>query len=304
MMNQSDDSAAPPQNLSSTVQTVVYTYILIPICLFGILSNLLNLRLYWRMGFTDVINLSFLSLSMSDLCSLIPLIWLSVCANPQVATSDLWFDVNKLRYLTAGWPHVLFTRTTCWTTAFISLERCLCVTLPLKVKIILPRSRSIFILVFIYVFSAAGVAPVYVVNRFSWEFDSVKNRTILTMTHTDERDLVERAAFTFNNISAWTSFVIVVVCTLVTVRQMRRSLSWRRDQVSGSDQPGSSGSRNKRLVKMVLVISILFITLMTPMTVNLTVTVFVSEYSITGRYKQQFVDVSCLIFWLRASIRL
>ena len=300
MLNQSDIDATDDvttQDLSSDVQSVVYSYILIPTCLFGILANLLNLRIYWRLGLSDVINASLLSLSMSDLCSLLPLVWLSVCAHPEVASADLWFDANKLRYLTGGWPHVLFTRVTCWNTAFISLERCLCVTLPLKVKILLPRSRSIVILVVIYIVSAAGVAPVYFVNRLSWEFDSVKNRTVLTMTHTEDRDVVERVAFTFNNLSAWTSFVIVIISTLLTVRQVRKSLTWRRDHVTGgSDQPATSESSNNRLVKMVLVISVLFIALMTPMTLNLTVNTFLPDYSITGRHKGLFVDVSCFIF--------
>lgn len=58
----------------------------------------------------------------------------NVCYNPAFDTLDLGTDPVEFQYLTGAWPHVAFTRVTSWITAFITLERCLCITMPLKVR--------------------------------------------------------------------------------------------------------------------------------------------------------------------------
>ncbi|KAK0056412.1 allatostatin-A receptor, partial [Biomphalaria pfeifferi] len=71
-------------------------------------------------------------LAVSDVGMLGTLVWLNLCFNPLFHNLDLPFDSVEIQYLTAGWPHVVFTQITSWITAFITLERCLCIALPLK----------------------------------------------------------------------------------------------------------------------------------------------------------------------------
>lgn len=70
---------------------------------------------------------------MSDLCCLVTLIWGSVCYSPGLFAADVSFEPLEIAYLSSGIPHTTFTRVTGWITALITLERCLCITAPLKV---------------------------------------------------------------------------------------------------------------------------------------------------------------------------
>lgn len=78
-------------------------------------------------------HLSFAGLAISDLGCLVTIIWTNLCLNPSFNSLDLPFESVGFQYLTSGWPHATFTRVTSWITAFITLERCLCITAPLKV---------------------------------------------------------------------------------------------------------------------------------------------------------------------------
>lgn len=80
--------------------------------------------------------LGFSGLAVADLCSLMALIWTNICYAPLIKTADLTFEAEELHYLTSGWPHVAFTRVSSWITAFITFERCICITMPLKVRCI------------------------------------------------------------------------------------------------------------------------------------------------------------------------
>lgn len=74
-----------------------------------------------------------LALSVSDLCCLVTLSLMNIGFTPDVVEADLPFDPKEVVYLVAATPHFTFSRVTSWITAFITMERCLCVLVPLKV---------------------------------------------------------------------------------------------------------------------------------------------------------------------------
>ncbi|CAG5114702.1 unnamed protein product, partial [Candidula unifasciata] len=113
-------------------QWICFTVVCQSIDIFGTVTNIINSVCFIKQGFKDPINVTLIGLSISDLGCLVTLIWLNICFTPSFQQADLPFDPTGILYLTAGWPHVIFTRVTSWITAFITLERCLCIALPLK----------------------------------------------------------------------------------------------------------------------------------------------------------------------------
>lgn len=75
----------------------------------------------------------YIGLSVSDLGSLTSMILTNVFYTPAVSIEDLPFEPLGVIYLTNALPHLTFARITSWITAFVTLERCLCITAPLKV---------------------------------------------------------------------------------------------------------------------------------------------------------------------------
>ncbi|CAG5130210.1 unnamed protein product, partial [Candidula unifasciata] len=113
-------------------QWIIFTLICQIIDLFGIATNIINIICFVKQGFNDPVNISLLGLALADLGCLITLVWTNICYTPAFSDYDLPFDTIEFQYLTSGMPHTTFTRITGWITAIITLERCLCITMPLK----------------------------------------------------------------------------------------------------------------------------------------------------------------------------
>lgn len=158
--------------------TVIVNYFIIcgTIAFFGIIGNVINLVIFSKLGYNNTMNISLSGIAVSDMCTLIFMIWWDICLNPLFLNSETVILSSEIQYLTAGWPHCLFARITCAITVFITIERCLCVTMPLKVKVVITKSRTVIIIVFIFVSQLMTNIPSYYINYFDWKFFPNKNR--------------------------------------------------------------------------------------------------------------------------------
>ncbi|GFN82106.1 chemosensory receptor b [Plakobranchus ocellatus] len=96
-------------------------------------------------------NISLFGLSISDLFGILTLEWFNLCTNPLFLNTGVPIHPMGFQYATGGWPHVTFTRITCIISVFMAIERCLCITAPLKVKSILTPRRALLVVIGIYV---------------------------------------------------------------------------------------------------------------------------------------------------------
>ncbi|CAG5125465.1 unnamed protein product, partial [Candidula unifasciata] len=71
-------------------------------------------------------------LAISDLGCLLPSVWTNLCYTPAFADLELSFEPSEIQYMTSGATHLALTQVSSWITAAITLERCLCVAMPLK----------------------------------------------------------------------------------------------------------------------------------------------------------------------------
>ncbi|XP_035826913.1 thyrotropin-releasing hormone receptor [Aplysia californica] len=258
------------------------------ISVFGVTANVINIVNFWRQGFADSVNLSLVGLSLSDLGCLLTLIYNNSLMSPWLAFSDVSpFFPFEVQYLTGGWPHVWFTRVTSWITAYIALERCLCIALPLKVKQLLTPFRSRVIILSIFLLTAASIAPVYYTTRLAWRFSEKRNKSLLGLAFTSDREEIDDVILAINNVfSPVASFFTVIGCTVILVVKLNSKAKWRESAVSSMEAVKSG--RDNRVVKMVVTISVIFIVSYTPTTVIFLTVIMVPELSITGRYQNLF----------------
>ncbi|CAG5120766.1 unnamed protein product [Candidula unifasciata] len=124
--------------LSDEASVIVQWVILAVTCqiinIFGTVTNIINILCFTKQGFRDPVNVSFLGLAISDLFCVASLLWTNVCMNPAFNEADLPFEPMEVQFITSGFLHTNFNRVTSCITAFITLERCLCITAPLKVR--------------------------------------------------------------------------------------------------------------------------------------------------------------------------
>ncbi|GFS16251.1 peptide receptor GPCR [Elysia marginata] len=153
--------------------------------IFGVIANILNLLVYARLGFSETIHMSYAALAVSDLCCILSVIWSVFGVTPELqailAGYRFRVDQTQLSNITGGWPHMAFSRTTAFLTSWISLERCLCVILPTRVKVIITRKVTRIVLTAIFIIGCCPVVLAYVELKFERTLDPASNITTLNM---------------------------------------------------------------------------------------------------------------------------
>ncbi|XP_059140930.1 tachykinin-like peptides receptor 86C [Physella acuta] len=256
----------------------------------GTVANVINIVVFLKQGFSDAVNISLLGLAVADLGSLLTLIWMSVCFSPWFHYSDIPLDAKDIQYLTAGWPHVCFARITSWITAFITFERCLCIALPLKVKHIITPRRTFYTVFGIFLLMFACVTPVFCVISIGPKYFAERNRTVLGLVYATGGPDVENISFSITVIAQLTSFVLVILCTIILIHNLLLKSRWRQTATSDQNNKNSLSTRDKRVVVMVTSISSIFIACFLPSAVNLILMIhFSPDYSVVGREQNTFL---------------
>ncbi|CAG5118998.1 unnamed protein product, partial [Candidula unifasciata] len=132
MQFEGDECDLLSDNVRMIFQIINFVIIVQIIDIFGTGSNIINIVCFVKQGLKDPVNIALLGLTVSDLISMATLIWLNICLNPLFYESDIPFQAPEIGHLTSGILHVASTRVTCCMTAFITLERCMCIVVPLK----------------------------------------------------------------------------------------------------------------------------------------------------------------------------
>ncbi|GFR72338.1 alpha-1A adrenergic receptor [Elysia marginata] len=308
-----------PENVYNLSLTVLVSLGLF-VNIFGVTGNVLIIIVYSRMGFSDSTNISLVALAIADLGSILPSIY--GCFMVLAAIYEqLPLSMQILR-LVSSWPHIALTRVTACITCFISLERCLCVMMPLKVKSIITARRTVYILVLIYLIIIPPVSMMYFKWSVGWKFFAARNETLIGLVVSRDDTLINSVIksggtyyCTFLPLATGT---FVTVCTIYLTVSLRRSKRWR-DTITASSVPdasktekGKSGapatvSKEERTVKIVIAVAITFVVSMLPL-IGTNITKHIeAEYSSLGRYSMVYNvvgAVSDLLENINASINL
>ena len=106
------------------------------ISVFGVVANIINIVVFIKQGFGEAMTVTLTGLAVADLGTVTCQVWLSICWNP-------WFHYERLslpfrplhiEYLSAGHPRASSVRVSAWILALATFERCLCITIPFKVR--------------------------------------------------------------------------------------------------------------------------------------------------------------------------
>lgn len=137
----------------------------------------------------------------------------------------------------------------------------------------------------LYLALLISATPVYFVNKLAMVFFPDKNSSILSLVPTENRHHVEQASFAFNNVTVpFVAFVVIIVCTLILVVKLGNQTKWRQNSAAGLQNERVS-SRDKKVTKMVVVISTLFIVCFIPVSIIFIPMAVVPDFSVDGKYR-------------------
>ncbi|GFO00387.1 histone-lysine N-methyltransferase SETMAR [Plakobranchus ocellatus] len=215
----------------------VMVWIVFGIGAMGILGNILIILVYIKLGFSETIHMSYLALAISDLLSVLSTVWTFIFLSPIFETVlkqlPIAIDLNFTSF-TGAWPLLAFSRSTALITAWVSLERCLCVVFPTKVKRIITRTVTKIALLTIFIFGCGPIAFVYVGIESEWRLDPLRNQTKLFVFASDSKQTTTLKGFArvlYGLVYPVSSWVIVTVSTAILIIKLRASNLWRKQHM-------------------------------------------------------------------------
>ena len=272
----------------------------------GVITNLINIAVFVKLGFNETSNISLLTLALCDLLSTILTIWGSLCVTPGFSDAELPFLPTEIAQLTGAGLSVFVFRCTAWVTAFISFERCLCILIPLKVKKWVTPKTTTVVVVTISITTIGPYIGVYWRWIFVWKFLPGRNATVLGVTAVDKPVLILMESvvnIVIGAIQPIVAFVTVLVCTVFLVVYLRRSSQWRKlmasaggktagvDKSSRFEPKQNISKKEEKVVRLVTSIATIFIVCYTPNTLMILHMAIFPSFSLFGQHRNTFLMV-------------
>ncbi|XP_059159259.1 neuropeptides capa receptor-like [Physella acuta] len=252
---------------------------------FGIASNIINMVVFYKLGLKSTTNFSMFALSLADLLTLITLFEYSIWLNPWVEFSDLPVNTREVQYLITGWPNVCFTRIACLIMAFITAERYINIAYPHKAKQIITPRKTKIVISFIFFVSIIMILPSYSTSYYGWKFYPRSNVTKIGI-YLMSNGNVDTYSFLINAVLGLIALVLVIYFTSLIIWHLHQRERKRSRIVSDTSYIRSR--RERKAIKLAIIIAIILIVCTTPSIVFSFVCVLVEGMSITGYYQNLF----------------
>ncbi|CAL1538314.1 unnamed protein product [Lymnaea stagnalis] len=286
--------------LLSTFIQVAGVYISGIVGFLGIVFNVINIIVFVKLGFSDTTNISLLALSVADIGVSLPVLGYSIISIPFV-TSLLGRSLAGAIIYAVGAPvHILFCRIAGLLTAFLALERFVCVAWPLRVKTVVTPRLTVGLVISLFVIMTACNVPNSLAYRIGLEFDPLLNETGYGILFHPHGDQLQDITITVQVLAQITSFTVVAVSTLGLVWSLRKSVKWRKS-TSAVSLPAHVSRREKQLVKMVILISVVFIVCSLPTVVGNLAMVCDKDFNVRGSLMNLFLFSSIVFFILNTT---
>ncbi|KAI8742880.1 tachykinin peptides receptor 86C, partial [Biomphalaria glabrata] len=270
----------------------------------GIVSNICNVVIFYKHGFKDTVNISLFVLAISDLCSILPLIWTGVLAEPRFLPYDVPFNGMDVQFLAGSWPHTCFARLTSWITTYVMFERCLSIASPFQVKMFLTPRRVLCIHAVIQVLIVAGVVPTYCIYSLGWSYDPVYNKSLLSLQQTDNALEIANVTSVLNSfVSTLCSFVATAMCTSVIIIKLNQKTQWRISTTSVAIVNCALNTitrKDRKAIKMVVIVSLVFLVTVSPSVILIIITMANEDFNMYGRLRNIFYVAYSFTFLLEA----
>ncbi|GFN92667.1 chemosensory receptor a [Plakobranchus ocellatus] len=249
----------------------------------GIFCNALVIITYAKIGYSDTINISYSALGFSDLSTSVFRCWGTMCYIFILSDAKVSFDPLSINVTTSFFPGQGFEKATAFLTAFIALERCLCVQFPLHVKSIVTKKITVTSIVIIFVFTLIPTNLIHIVYPFKLVYNPAQNRTILAMIplQTPLRYIIQRTLLAYyGSVLHFSALIAVWICTVFLAVGLKRTAEIRKDKFKNSNAQQDK-DKGRRVIKTVFLLAVTYLACSTPTAATTLVPQFVPEFEST-----------------------
>nr|KAG5687223.1 hypothetical protein BaRGS_012375 [Batillaria attramentaria] len=279
-----------------TVIEIVNCYFLPVVFVFGVAGNVMSFVVLLVHGMNNSTNVLLTGVTVSDFLYLVTMYTRKVSCIVSKFDYVLSLKIERGLLPTVYMVNRIFGLTTPFLTMLITLERCLAVSMPLKVQTLVTALRMKIVVAFTFLFATVAQFPFFFVYTINWVTDKTTGEDIPVLAGTpffyenfdiisDYNNIVLSSLFNYGPIT------VVIVCTTVVLATIKRSARWRKMTSQGGDRP-EEGRMTKLLMTVVAVYIICYI----PRCAALIANSFAPDTfnSLGGRYGNLFYLVNAL----------
>ena len=277
-----------------------------PVLLFaGLLSNIVNIIVFFKVGVKDSDSILLLTLSMSDfmfLCLFTPTI---------LRTGFSRFGTYQLNILTVihylvYWPTSTFYSYSVLISVFLGVTRCACVAMPPRFKSVFTVKRTVAALLILFCIDVLLHLPMLTVFRLGWVQDPSTNTTSLSLVRGSAtmHGYKQKINDAINkNTIPWVAYIIMVASVallslkLFESSKMRSLPSSRATTDDKSAKPKQTEShklspKDVKVVQSVILVCSIFIVAQLPSLIYTPIRSSLSEFN--GRGRLRFLAGICV----------
>ncbi|GFO02492.1 chemosensory receptor a [Plakobranchus ocellatus] len=225
------------------------------LALCSVVSNIVNIVVFCRMGFDGSLTQNFLGLSIAD--CLYGCIWFILSIGLIIDHFGLWKSALSLQAFVKVGSAIcsipFFASITC--TTVIAVVRCCSVVMPFHVKaVVTPRRQALAIIVLI---SITVVFSSYYFScfRLDWQSNPQKNISFISIGACESFSMRLRILDYYRSVLIYTSLIIISVCLCILIVSLRRSANFKK--VTSSADPKMR--RELQVIKTVTLVSAIFV---------------------------------------------
>lgn len=238
----------------------------------GIVVNIFNVVIFVKLGLKTSTNVAIFSMSFTDVIFSLLQLAISNCHIAEEFQPDLEFSLRDFSLFVIGNSQCIVYFVSCWVTAFISIERCVCVLLPFKVKHIFTTKRSVIVMSVIYfVAITTNLHLLYGLRLEKIKGFEILNNTVSTKsrwtnfyTNEVESHIWGFIEYMFSGIVTFlTCQILLLMCSILLIYGLNKSTRIRPKNHSVKTSTPRSTSNlthsERRLVKVVLMLTVLMV---------------------------------------------
>ena len=268
----------------STIAVFVFAVI-------GVIGNVINMVVFSKLGFQESVNISLFCLSVSDFLVSVVSIFIGIGINPALAENRFPFELTHITLVFAVTPRAVFFKITKTITAFVTFERCLCVVMPLKIKLFLTVTRVELLMTTIFVSITLSNIPLFYIQPLRWNVFPHLNRTIFSMYTRSDAGKIRRLFFPIHaGIFSMFLYPFIITCTVVLIINLQRKLAWReKTSTTGTKKTCGISQKDRKVAKAVAMVSGAFLVFGLPGLCMEFCTSFVDGFTPLGQFGDIYV---------------
>ncbi|KAK3733339.1 hypothetical protein RRG08_037131 [Elysia crispata] len=313
------------------IENLIDVFVISLLALLGIVTNILDLAVFYRQGFKDSVNISLAAIAVWDLIKCCCGIAIRVYGPLGWHSRAYRYTWKSLTTPTLVYLQVFANYVSYVLAAYVSFERCLCVTIPFKVKSIVTPQLTFIMMIVISVLVIASFGVIFFIYDIGWVYSSYFNATVAVFEFNSFHRRHGPAVIAYFNligiINPIFCFIVIVTCTAIIVYQLNKMSRFRAAATAASTKTESStavattattaasnaaagnslSSRDRQVVKMLVVVIIVYIVALLPRFAHYAGKFTEPDFAYLRRYHNMFTLSSYIVLtfdYINASVNL